>query len=118
MARQLLLGTISTRRFASPLSRPVGRRQNAIDLILERAGGRTVGDGPSSNPLPRTGRRGGNSRMTHQNPSRREFLQVGAAGLATAGLAGAAVADDKKNEAGVPVRPLGKTGEMVSLMCL
>jgi len=56
--------------------------------------------------------------MTPQNPSRREFLQVGAAGLATAGLAGAAMADDKKNAGGVPVRPLGKTGEMVSLMCL
>jgi predicted aldo/keto reductase-like oxidoreductase len=57
--------------------------------------------------------------MTPQNPSRREFLQVGAAGLATAGLAGAAMVDDKKkNEGGVPVRPLGKTGETVSLMCL
>ncbi len=57
--------------------------------------------------------------MTPQNPSRREFLQVGAAGLATASVAGAAMADDKKkNEGGVPVRPLGKTGETVSLMCL
>jgi len=56
--------------------------------------------------------------MTPQNPSRREFLQAGAAGLATAGLAGAAMAEDKKNEGGVPVRPLGKTGETVSLMCL
>ena len=57
--------------------------------------------------------------MTPENPSRREFLQVGAAGLATAGLAGGAMADDKKkNEGGIPLRPLGKTGEMVSLMCL
>jgi len=55
--------------------------------------------------------------MTPQNSSRREFLQVGA-GLATAGLAGVASADDKKNAGGIPVRPLGKTGEMVSLMCL
>jgi len=56
--------------------------------------------------------------MTPQNPSRREFIQAGAAGLAAAGLAGAAMADDKKNEGGIPMRPLGKTGEMVSLMCL
>jgi uncharacterized protein len=57
--------------------------------------------------------------MTPKNPSRREFFQAGAAGLATAGLAGAAMADDtKKNEGGIPVRPLGKTGEMVSMMCL
>jgi len=57
--------------------------------------------------------------MTPQNPSRREFLQVGAAGLAAAGVAGAVMAEDtRKNEGGIPVRPLGKTGEMVSLMCL
>ena len=57
--------------------------------------------------------------MTPQNPSRREFLQAGAAGLAAAGLAGAAMADDaKKNDGGIPLRPLGKTGEMVSIMCL
>jgi len=56
--------------------------------------------------------------MTPQNPSRREFIQVGAAGLAAAGLAGTAMADDKRNDGGIPMRPLGKTGEMVSLMCL
>jgi len=56
--------------------------------------------------------------MTSQNPSRREFLQVGAAGIAAIGLAGASPADDKKNEGGIPLRPLGKTGEMVSLIGL
>jgi len=55
---------------------------------------------------------------TPQNPSRREFLQAGAAGIAAAGLAGASPADDKKNEGGIPLRPLGKTGEMVSLIGL
>jgi len=60
--------------------------------------------------------------MTPQSPNRREFLQVGAAGLAAAGLAGAAVPfvqeRGKTNDAGIPVRPLGKTGETVSIMCL
>ncbi len=51
-----------------------------------------------------------------ENPNRREFLQAGA-GLAAVGLAGAAAAD-QKNAGGVPLRPLGKTGEMVSLIGL
>jgi uncharacterized protein len=55
--------------------------------------------------------------MRPSDPSRREFLQAGAAGLAAVGLAGAA-ADDKKNAGGIPLRPLGKTGETVSLLCL
>ena len=55
---------------------------------------------------------------TPQNPSRREFLQAGAAGIAAVGIAGAATLDDKKNEGGIPLRPLGKTGEMVSLIGL
>ena len=55
---------------------------------------------------------------TPQNPSRREFLQAGAAGIAAVGIAGASPVDDKKNEGGIPLRPLGKTGEMVSLLCL
>ncbi|WP_435009297.1 aldo/keto reductase [Tundrisphaera lichenicola] len=53
-----------------------------------------------------------------QNPNRREFLQAGAAGMAAAGMVGSAIADDKKNEGGIPLRPLGKTGEMVSLIGL
>lgn len=53
-----------------------------------------------------------------QNPNRREFLQAGAAGIAAVGIAGAAYADDQKNEGGIPLRPLGKTGERVSLIGL
>jgi predicted aldo/keto reductase-like oxidoreductase len=55
---------------------------------------------------------------TPQNPSRREFLQAGAAGIAAVGIAGAGYVDDKKNEGGIPLRPLGKTGELVSLIGL
>jgi predicted aldo/keto reductase-like oxidoreductase len=55
---------------------------------------------------------------TPQNPSRREFLQAGAAGIAAVGIAGAAYVDNKKNEGGIPLRPLGKTGELVSLIGL
>lgn len=55
-------------------------------------------------------------------PNRRDFLQAGAAGVAAAGLPGKARAqgraDDQKNAGGIPLRPLGRTGEMVSLMCL
>ena len=51
-----------------------------------------------------------------ENPNRREFLQAGAAGIAAVGLAGAAA--DQKNAGGIPLRPLGKTGEMVSLIGL
>jgi predicted aldo/keto reductase-like oxidoreductase len=55
---------------------------------------------------------------TPQNPNRREFLQAGAAGIAAVGIAGAGYVDDKKNEGGIPLRPLGKTGELVSLIGL
>ena len=44
---------------------------------------------------------------TPQDPTRREFLQAGAAGLAAVGIAGAAPLDDRKNEGGIPLRPLG-----------
>src|SRR4051812_1064493 len=50
--------------------------------------------------------------------SRREFLQAGVAATAAAALAGAAAAEDKKPGEGVPTRPLGKTGEKVSSLCL
>ncbi len=49
------------------------------------------------------------------DPNRREFLQATAAGLAAAGLAGAAA---QANAAGIPTRPLGKTGVMVSMIGL
>ncbi len=62
---------------------------------------------------------------THPDPNRREFLQAGAAGVAALNLA-ALTADAQQNpgagarvnSGGVPIRPLGKTGEMVSLLCL
>ena len=55
------------------------------------------------------------------DPNRREFLQAGVAGMAAAGLLGGnALADrsTKTNEGGIPLRPLGKTGEMVTLIGL
>jgi len=58
--------------------------------------------------------------MSSEQPNRREFLQTGAAGVAALSIA-AAAADaqtGKTNSGGVPLRPLGKTGEMVSLIGL
>ena len=51
------------------------------------------------------------------DPNRREFLQATAAGLAVTGLAGADE-PSRKNAGGIPLRPLGKTGEMVSAIAL
>jgi uncharacterized protein len=59
--------------------------------------------------------------MTNPTPNRRDFLHAAAAGVATASLAGAAQAQPAQprvNTGGIPLRPLGKTGEMVSLLCL
>jgi len=58
--------------------------------------------------------------MTSETPNRREFLQTTAAGLAAAGLAANAEAQQgqRTNSGGIPLRPLGRTGEMVSLLCL
>jgi predicted aldo/keto reductase-like oxidoreductase len=57
--------------------------------------------------------------MNTPTPNRREFLEAGAAGVAALGLAGVVAAQEaRKNEGGIPLRPLGKTGEMVSLLCL
>lgn len=55
--------------------------------------------------------------------NRREFLQAGVAGLAAAGLVHASATTSEgrtmnANEGGVPLRPLGKTGIQVSLLCL
>jgi predicted aldo/keto reductase-like oxidoreductase len=55
--------------------------------------------------------------MTPQHPSRRTFLQAGAAGLATASTAASLLAG-QKNSGGIPVRPLGKTGQSVSILGL
>jgi predicted aldo/keto reductase-like oxidoreductase len=61
--------------------------------------------------------------MTNPSPNRRDFLHVTAAGVAAASMAGAAEAEQpvvqqRVNAGGIPVRPLGKTGEIVSLLCL
>ncbi len=55
--------------------------------------------------------------MCTNDPNRREFLHASAAGLAAAALAGAAE-PVRKNEGGIPLRPLGKTGEMVTMIAL
>ena len=57
--------------------------------------------------------------MQPQNPNRRDFLQATTAGLAAASLAtGSTFAEEKVNSGGIPLRPLGKTGENVSLIGL
>ncbi len=60
--------------------------------------------------------------MSSQEPTkRREFLQASAAGLAAVGLAGAFAEgsqNPQKNEGGIPLRPLGKTGQNVTMIGL
>ncbi len=57
--------------------------------------------------------------MNPSTPNRREFIQTTAAGVAAVGFAGNVEAQTgKTNSGGIPLRPLGKTGEMVSLLCL
>jgi predicted aldo/keto reductase-like oxidoreductase len=62
--------------------------------------------------------------MTNPSPNRRDFLHATAAGVAAASMAGAAGAQQPVvvapavNAGGIPMRPLGKTGQMVSLLCL
>jgi len=55
--------------------------------------------------------------MKTNEPTRREFLQASAAGAAAASLALAA-APHEYNAAGIPLRPLGKTGEKVTILGL
>jgi predicted aldo/keto reductase-like oxidoreductase len=52
------------------------------------------------------------------NLNRRNFLQAGAAGLAAVSLAGTAVAAQEKSAGGIPLRPLGRTGEKVTMIGL
>jgi predicted aldo/keto reductase-like oxidoreductase len=60
--------------------------------------------------------------MTSPSPNRRDFLHATAAGVAAASMAGSAgaqqVVQQPVNTGGIPLRPLGKTGQMVSLLCL
>jgi predicted aldo/keto reductase-like oxidoreductase len=52
-------------------------------------------------------------------PNRREFIRSGAAGLAATALVSAPLDDPaRKNAGGIPLRPLGKTGESVTMICL
>jgi len=56
--------------------------------------------------------------MNHPEPNRRDFLQASAAGMAVAFLSAADAQAPGKNAGSIPLRPLGKTGEMVSALCL
>jgi predicted aldo/keto reductase-like oxidoreductase len=56
--------------------------------------------------------------MNEHGDSRRGFLQSSLAGAAAVGLAGAAEGQDDARSKGLPTRPLGKTGEKVSILCL
>jgi aryl-alcohol dehydrogenase-like predicted oxidoreductase len=65
----------------------------------------------------------GETTMTRSSPSRRGFLQATAAGLSltAASLPGTTAGQpgqQRTNAGGIPLRPLGKTGELVSLLCL
>src|SRR3954447_21835833 len=51
------------------------------------------------------------------NTTRRDFLQSGFAGAAALRVGAAAVRDEGGSK-GLPTRPLGKTGEKVSILCL
>ena len=58
--------------------------------------------------------------MTQSTPNldRRTFLQAGAAGLAAASLVTSAHAAQDKSPGGIPLRPLGRTGEKVTMIGL
>jgi aryl-alcohol dehydrogenase-like predicted oxidoreductase len=58
----------------------------------------------------------GSPAMSEAN--RREFICTTAAGLAAASIAGHVLADQEDSPDGLPKRPLGKTGEKVSILCL
>jgi predicted aldo/keto reductase-like oxidoreductase len=54
--------------------------------------------------------------MSDAENTRREFLQAGLAGTAAIALTGDIMGQD--NSTGIPRRPLGRTGEQVSIICL
>ncbi len=58
--------------------------------------------------------------MTAPNINRREAIQAGAAGIAAASIGSSAVAQEpaRTNDRGIPLRPLGKTGDMVTILGL
>jgi predicted aldo/keto reductase-like oxidoreductase len=55
--------------------------------------------------------------MSEPSSSRREFLHTSVAAGVALGLAGPAATDEGAGK-GLPMRPLGKTGERVSILCL
>src|SRR5262249_20460928 len=94
--------------------RPPRRRVHLFLALFSPGGTIGGGGGPAEGP-PRLAPPGeGPPRTEH---TRREFLQAGLAGAAALGLAGAAHAADDKAD-GLPTRPLGKTGQKVSIICL
>jgi predicted aldo/keto reductase-like oxidoreductase len=56
--------------------------------------------------------------MPNQENSRREFLQTTLVGTAALSLTGSCLGADDADAKGLPTRPLGKTGEKVSMLCL
>ncbi len=50
--------------------------------------------------------------------TRRQFIQAAAAGLTVAQLGSTVLADQQDDPAGLPTRPLGKTGERVSIVAM
>jgi len=56
--------------------------------------------------------------MSNHANSRREFLHTTLAGAAVLGLAPNVMGTDEGRAKGLPTRPLGKTGERVSVLCL
>ncbi|MBW3542016.1 MAG: aldo/keto reductase [Planctomycetes bacterium] len=56
--------------------------------------------------------------MSDSNPTRREFLQASLAAGAVLALADDLLAAQQDDAAGLPTRPLGETGERVSILCL
>ena len=56
--------------------------------------------------------------MSEQHNNRRDFLATTLAGTAALSLAGAGLAEKAESGKGMPVRPLGRTGVKVSILCL
>ncbi len=56
--------------------------------------------------------------MNAEHRNRRDFLQTSAAGIAALHLVETATAAQQNDTAAVPLRPFGRTGEMVSIMSL
>src|SRR5438128_2455833 len=62
---------------------------------------------------------GGHIMSGSEKRSRREFLEVGLTAAAAMGLGNSALeAQESGSKNGIPIRPLGKTGAKVSILCL